>query len=353
MEYNHYQVLGIPRHANAEEIKKAYKTLAKKYHPDVNPGNVFYEEHFKKVNQAHAVLSDATKRKAYDNTLYQLENPTPYRPTPTAARPAHKKTTPKAKSPSYALNISPKQGFAVLSFFVIMSIGAYFFYHFMNEYTSNQHFKMGLAAEQKGDANAAVYYYHQALEMDKQNYKVHKQLAYCLLNNSTEFADSYVQASYLLNVAINHTKGNTDSMRYQLAQCYILLDDYEKALTTLEQITPHFNDSTFLLKGECYIQKQLWHKSLEVYEEYLKKHPLSDLSFQKIAYTHYKNVAYEKAKDNITKAIIIAPSNGAHYYIRGLIAIGEHDTTAACHYFNSSYDLAYEKSERAINTYCQ
>lgn len=61
-----YEVLGVKRDASAQEIKKAYRKLARRYHPDVNPGNKQAEERFKEVSQAHDVLSDAEKRKTYD-----------------------------------------------------------------------------------------------------------------------------------------------------------------------------------------------------------------------------------------------------------------------------------------------
>ena len=61
-----YGELGVKRTAAAEEIKKAYRKLARKYHPDVNPGNREAEERFKRISFAHDVLSDAEKRKAYD-----------------------------------------------------------------------------------------------------------------------------------------------------------------------------------------------------------------------------------------------------------------------------------------------
>lgn len=61
-----YRVLGVSRTATAEEIKKAYRKLARRYHPDVNPGNKDAEARFKDIAQAHDVLSDPEKRKLYD-----------------------------------------------------------------------------------------------------------------------------------------------------------------------------------------------------------------------------------------------------------------------------------------------
>jgi molecular chaperone DnaJ len=61
-----YQTLGIKRDAKPEEIKKAYRRLARKHHPDVNPGDKAAEERFKKITEAHDVLSDPKKRKVYD-----------------------------------------------------------------------------------------------------------------------------------------------------------------------------------------------------------------------------------------------------------------------------------------------
>lgn len=66
MPRDFYEVLGVSRTASADEIKKAYRKLAQKYHPDKNPGDKQAEAKFKEANEAHAVLSDPKKREVYD-----------------------------------------------------------------------------------------------------------------------------------------------------------------------------------------------------------------------------------------------------------------------------------------------
>ncbi|MBU0534374.1 MAG: DnaJ domain-containing protein [Candidatus Omnitrophica bacterium] len=63
---DYYKLLGVEKSAPADEIKKAYRKLAFKYHPDKNQGNKEAEEHFKQINEAYAVLSDSQKRQQYD-----------------------------------------------------------------------------------------------------------------------------------------------------------------------------------------------------------------------------------------------------------------------------------------------
>src|SRR5215475_13822654 len=70
---DYYKALGVSRGASADEIKKAYRRLARKHHPDVNPGDTESEERFKEVSEAFDVLSDPKKREVYDRLGYYSE----------------------------------------------------------------------------------------------------------------------------------------------------------------------------------------------------------------------------------------------------------------------------------------
>src|SRR6185503_4919781 len=76
-KHDYYETLSVPRGASADDIRKSYRKLARKYHPDLNPGDKSSEERFKNVQEAYDILSDPKKRQMYDQYGFYSENGMP------------------------------------------------------------------------------------------------------------------------------------------------------------------------------------------------------------------------------------------------------------------------------------
>lgn len=92
---DYYAALGVGRQAKPDQIRKAYRRLARKYHPDLNPGNKASEEKFKEISEAYEILSDEKKRKVYDQYGFYSNNIPPGGPVPSPG------VSPEANAPGF------------------------------------------------------------------------------------------------------------------------------------------------------------------------------------------------------------------------------------------------------------
>ena len=88
-KHDYYETLGVSKNASEDDIKKSYRKLARRYHPDLNPGDKSAEERFKNVQEAYDVLSDSKKRQMYDQYGFYAENGFPGGAPPGAGQPPH------------------------------------------------------------------------------------------------------------------------------------------------------------------------------------------------------------------------------------------------------------------------
>jgi len=88
-KHDYYETLGVAKNASEDDIKKSYRKLARKFHPDLNPGDKAAEERFKNVQEAYDVLSDPKKRQMYDQVGFYSENGFPGGTPPGAGEPPH------------------------------------------------------------------------------------------------------------------------------------------------------------------------------------------------------------------------------------------------------------------------
>lgn len=249
---NYYQVLGLPNYAPLTDVKRAYKRMAMRYHPDRNPDNPQAEERFKEANEAYQVLSLPEAKAKYDLLLengYQFRWSEPHR----SRSPERKYTQKKrpAQNPRRAVQREPEIKNYVATFIACMIVAViYLFITTGVDLTSRYHYLRALSAYEKGDFEAALehaqssfasdrkyaraYFLYGKIKLykDKQPENASKMLAKALEYTDWPHAE-YHQAFAEANLAI----GKADLAKRHFRRT---LEIGEYALEQLRQLTPVF-----------------------------------------------------------------------------------------------------------------
>lgn len=353
MELNYYEILGINQNASEEELKSAFKSLAKKYHPDKHAGNPVYEEHFKKINSAYQVLSDPKKRERYNLKLFYQSQKRFNTTSPSTARPQ----APQKQRPAY--NPKPvdftkqqkiKYGFISLTGIIVFIIGAYFFYNFMNTVTAKEYLKEGILNETLNQDALALESYTAAIGYDKSLTEAFIRRA----NLRIKKMNDYQGAIYDFTNAL---KQKQDAYIYfQRAKCYIKIKNYPEVLNDLNSAIELNNtfDSLYYYRGE--VNNHILHNFDKAIEDYkatinLNKNFTDAIFGKAISFQSIKK--YKESIADFNTLIAMYPKEGSYYYYRAYSKLGLNETKDACEDWLQAEQHNFSEARNALDSNCK
>jgi curved DNA-binding protein CbpA len=397
-----YEVLGVSKFASTDDIKKAYKNLAKKYHPDKHPGSKFHEEHFKKINEAYQTLSNQQARSRYDLKINYAESSQPYTTNTQANRPRNTNPNPEKQYAQKAYkkpqsNRSTQSQKKLNRYYIYIAIGAVlfivastWFYNFMNDYAAKEYFTEGLQEEQKGNEVKAMGYYFSSLEKNFNNPIVNEKIGdiYSKLahNNSIELfyfdlelqkrnidASLDKESTQLLNnirdidslsaMYFNRSFENyeldSDKRRVglKLLRTDLKIGNFSKGLYDSKRLKmmpdAAKDDSLIYYQAEIHFLMKNYEEARKSYTSFYAFHPTSADALIKIALCNYNEHNEDFAINQLDKAILKFPTKGEAYYFKGEIARRNQDSIAACNLFEIADQLNILAAKTAIYKYCQ
>jgi curved DNA-binding protein CbpA len=397
-----YEVLGVSKFASTDDIKKSFKNLAKKYHPDKHPGSIFHEEHFKKINEAYQTLSNQQARSRYDLKINYAESSQPYTTNTQANRPRNTNPNPEKQYTQKAYkkpqsNRSAQSQKKLNRYYIYIAIGTVlfiiastWFYNFMNDYAAKEYFTEGLQEEQKGNEVKAMGYYFSSLEKNFDNPITNEKIGdiYSKLahNNSIElfYFDLELQkknidagldkestqllnnirgidslSAMYFNRSFENYELDSDKRRVglKLLRTDLKIGNFTKALSDSKRLKmmpdAAKDDSLIYYQAEIYFLMKDYEEARKSYTSFYAFHPTSADALIRIALCNYNEHNEDFAINQLDKAILKFPTKGEAYYFKGEIARRNQDSIAACNLFEIADQLNVLAAKTAIYKYCQ
>lgn len=347
MTDNYYHILGLENFASQQEVKKAYRQLAKKYHPDRNPDKPHFKEKFQRVAKAYQVLADADKKAAYDQILKEQQDRSSTTAQPAyAPRRRHYTSEKTTYSPT---TLMYGRIFIIGFILVVILVPLWLFY-----YTSIKDYEKGVTEYAQGDTYEALELFNRAIVLFGG-----KSVEAGIKGAEISLYDlnSRKQAQYFLNRGLKYAKKQKDLARlyFLKAKTYQAQKKYQEALKSLQKANSlnYSPDSIQLMSG------LLFAFNLHRYEEasdnfdYLIRqevHPetawfgkawcLQNLGFNSKAIAGYSEVIKRNKK------------HAAAYYYRGINEILLHDSLAACKDFKKASLIGHDKASESFKYHC-
>ncbi|MBO2008555.1 DnaJ domain-containing protein [Hymenobacter negativus] len=374
MSQNHYQVLGVAPDAPAAEIKRAYRQLVVRYHPDKHGGDVRYEDQFKSVAVAYGVLSDPGKRATYDFQLAQaarraqeaqrrqqhrpatqhvygvpMPPPAPLRTRPPAgARERHYQRIPKQRARfnarDWLLTGALLLGIVLFSLAVKVT---------MDRITANSNYRDGLRAYTHGQWATAYTFLDESLHFRPDHAPTLARLGELdlLINHDPRSARASFQAA-LLHPQSPHSQA---SLFYFLGRCEAMLGNPSAAELhfTRALVLDSMRSSAYLARGETRLLDlgqtdravNDFSTGLEQRKRAGSPTPWHYMQLRGVAYTSLNR--YAEARDDYFRVIRANPTDGRTHFLLGRLATRTGDSAAACEFYSRAVRLGYEYARTA------
>lgn len=344
---NYYRVLGLDNFASADDIKIAYRNLAKKYHPDTPNGS---EEQFKRISEAYQKLQDPVSKEIIDNWIR--------RPKPTSP-PRYGKTKPQyskrnkyytSEKTTYSRKVKMYGGIFTLVFLIIaISIPLFLSYR-----ASNYHYQEGLRLTQEHQYYEATVSFNNAITWLGQK---SGDASISAVRVSLDKLKSLQQAKFFINKGYDYSSNKTilAELHFLMGRVNKLESNYEAALTEwqLARKLNYLSDSISMQIGFLNaFQLEEYEAGLIEFENILSNNSQAyDALFGKAWCLQRLNrpLLSVKVYDELLEN---KPDQALAYFYRGHNNIVLGDTIKACSDFHNSYQLGYTPAEVYLSLQC-
>ncbi|MBO9701237.1 MAG: DnaJ domain-containing protein [Sporocytophaga sp.] len=354
---NYYETLGVKNSASFEEIKAAYKSLAKKYHPDKHQGDKYYEDQFKKINSAYQTISDPQKRRLYDLKLHYYFTP-PQKPAKAPTNSSSKQRTSRQPRPKPATTQESKVSNKEVRIYlytglalILLVVASVLFYHYMNNRMAAKTHEEAIQYEKDGEWLKALESYTESISFDEDYAPAFQKRALLRLHMLGDYRGAVLD----LTKAIENTENPSWDLYYERGKANAKIKKNSAALEDFNESIKRnpAKDSSYLYRGELLqYAKGDCQSAYPDYLKFLKHQPESEMALLNLANCYQELDQHQKSISIYTDMIKKQQNPGIAHYYRGLAYSRIVDSTNACSDFTKALEYDVRQAKKLHRRYC-
>jgi len=345
MSVNYYFVLGLDKFSSSEEVRTAYRKMAKKYHPDVNPNSTDHEEKFKRILEAYQVLSDPEKKIKYDESLRRPPKPIIHSKPRYAPAPYYSKKkreyTPKAWMYGKL--------FIIAFIMAIVLVPIYLLYH-----SSVRYYERGLEYYNQGEVYQALNSFNKAISnFGGRSVEATIEAAKIYIYELNDFGGALTTIAR----GMEHVERQEDqaTLYYMRGVSYYGNQQPSKALLDIQMADSLGYNKDSIIWNMAFINAfalNEFDKGSKYFDELIERNIKTEASWFGKAWCQQQLSQWQIAKESYSKVIELNDNNALAYTLRGKMNINLLDTTTACTDFNKALGLGDTRAESYLELYC-